>query len=303
VDFGIGKGVNYTQTSNTAVGSPNFYCVFSVIAPDKLNAFMDPCTVTYTGVLSPISMVEVGDSLPEGDVWYGYSPDYTNQADLDAALPAGTYKYVLTGDTLSGGTKTVTLPASIFSPQIPQLTGTTYSRLQTLKNSLNSSFSGTINGFTDNPASNASQISIVIEDLQHHEAWYEATLTPSDTSFTIPASTIDAGRAYFLVMYYELAVNNPTGGRNGGSFNCSWERNLFAYFNTRGPCPADLNGDGVVDDADFVLFAAAYNLLYCSNAAMPEKCPADLNNDGYVDDTDFPIFAIAYDQLLCKSGG
>jgi hypothetical protein len=29
-------------------------------------------------------------------------------------------------------------------------------------------------------------------------------------------------------------------------------------------CPADLTGDAFVDDADFVLFASAYNALVCA---------------------------------------
>lgn len=65
------------------------------------------------------------------------------------------------------------------------------------------------------------------------------------------------------------------------------------------PCPADLNADTVVDDADFVVFAAAYNLLLCSDPAMGAGCPADLNNDDVVDDVDFVIFAAAYNELLC----
>ena len=65
------------------------------------------------------------------------------------------------------------------------------------------------------------------------------------------------------------------------------------------PCPGDLNGDTVVDDADFVIFAEAYNLLDCADPAMPAGCPADLNADLVVDDADFVIFASAYDALLC----
>ncbi|MGH7242688.1 MAG: hypothetical protein ACREJD_04660 [Phycisphaerales bacterium] len=65
------------------------------------------------------------------------------------------------------------------------------------------------------------------------------------------------------------------------------------------PCTADFNADHVVDDDDFVIFAAAYNLLLCSDVAMPIGCPADLNLDGNVEDSDFVIFAAQYDQLLC----
>ncbi len=64
-------------------------------------------------------------------------------------------------------------------------------------------------------------------------------------------------------------------------------------------CPADLNSDSLVEDTDFVLFAAAYDILDCADPSMPAGCPADLNYDGLVDDTDFVIFAAAYDQLLC----
>lgn len=64
-------------------------------------------------------------------------------------------------------------------------------------------------------------------------------------------------------------------------------------------CTGDLNADGVVDDADFVPFAAAYNILLCDDPSMPEGCPADLNADGFVDDADFVLFAAAYDALLC----
>jgi len=68
---------------------------------------------------------------------------------------------------------------------------------------------------------------------------------------------------------------------------------------TRPPCAADFNADAFVDDADFVIFAAAYNLLDCADASMPVGCPADLNDDTVVDDADFVIFASAYETLVC----
>ncbi|MBX3387967.1 MAG: hypothetical protein KF691_00785 [Phycisphaeraceae bacterium] len=64
-------------------------------------------------------------------------------------------------------------------------------------------------------------------------------------------------------------------------------------------CAADLNGDGYVEDVDFVSFAGAYNLLVCDDPGMLGGCPADLNGDGYVDDADFVLFAGAYDALVC----
>ncbi|MBN8598186.1 MAG: hypothetical protein J0L78_10985 [Planctomycetes bacterium] len=64
-------------------------------------------------------------------------------------------------------------------------------------------------------------------------------------------------------------------------------------------CWADLNCDNQVDDADFVLFASAYNLLECSDPSMPPRCPSDLNFNSLVDDADFGMFASAYDALSC----
>ena len=65
------------------------------------------------------------------------------------------------------------------------------------------------------------------------------------------------------------------------------------------PCPGDFNIDGVVDDADFVIFVNSYNILDCADPAMPEGCPGDMNGDGFVDDADFVDFAFAYNNLVC----
>lgn len=64
-------------------------------------------------------------------------------------------------------------------------------------------------------------------------------------------------------------------------------------------CPADLSFDTQVDDADFSVFVASYNLVLCRDFTMPLACAADLNNDGSVDDADFVLFAAAYNDLIC----
>jgi len=84
---------------------------------------------------------------------------------------------------------------------------------------------------------------------------------------------------------------------NSESFSLAGNYSLTATFISLAPCPADLNFDRVVDDADFALFAPAYNDLLCPNPPLP--CDADLNSDGFVDDADFAIFAPAYNELLC----
>jgi len=64
-------------------------------------------------------------------------------------------------------------------------------------------------------------------------------------------------------------------------------------------CIADFNCDGQVDDADFIIFAAAYNILDCADPSMPANCPTDLNGDQLVDDADFVRFVAAYNELIC----
>lgn len=65
------------------------------------------------------------------------------------------------------------------------------------------------------------------------------------------------------------------------------------------PCPADFNGDGFVDDSDFTIFVAGYNILDCADPTMDAGCPADINGDGFVDDADFTLFVVAYNELVC----
>ncbi|MBL8887779.1 MAG: putative Ig domain-containing protein [Phycisphaerales bacterium] len=60
-------------------------------------------------------------------------------------------------------------------------------------------------------------------------------------------------------------------------------------------CAADFNCDNQVDDADFVLFLAAYNIL----VIPPANPKFDLTNDGLVEDADFQIFIQQYDDLVC----
>ncbi len=65
-------------------------------------------------------------------------------------------------------------------------------------------------------------------------------------------------------------------------------------------CPGDLNGDSIVDDADFAIFGPAYDTMLCTEPAMPLGCLSDLNGDGVVDDTDFQIFVLAYAAMVCE---
>ncbi|MBS0187551.1 MAG: S8 family serine peptidase [Planctomycetes bacterium] len=72
--------------------------------------------------------------------------------------------------------------------------------------------------------------------------------------------------------------------------------NASKYMHGRIGCPGDLNADDLVDDADFVQFAAFYNDLLTPGGAYTG---ADFNGDAVSDDADFVVFASSYDALLC----
>ncbi|MBY0112469.1 MAG: hypothetical protein K2Y21_06580 [Phycisphaerales bacterium] len=299
ISFGSSKAENYLQTADGVVTPYNDWsCVLSISA-DTVDAFSD-CSITYAGPLSPLGLGIVGNTAPYGQVWYGYSTLHSTLASLDAEIPPGDYEFSFTGNALPGGTHTFTLPPSTFCAETPELVSDTYSRLQTYKNDMSLDFIGQMSGFADVPGANASAVSFVVYDVGKGGLFWSASLPPTAISFTIPTGSLEVGRAYFGVMYYTVSFSSPGAGINGGSHASSFSKNVFFYFNTRGPCPADLNGDTFVDDEDFVLFAQAYNILLCSEIAMPDKCPADLTNQGTVDDEDFVVFAQAYDQLLCN---
>jgi len=105
-----------------------------------------------------------------------------------------------------------------------------------------------------------------------------------------PEITITGARAPAPVKEIRLLpfVNNPC-----GTVNSSVASIVL--------CRSDLTCDLVVDDADFVQFASAYDALTCPGGTpgQPDFCPGDLNQDNQVDDADFVLFAAAYDALLC----
>ncbi|MBS0190897.1 MAG: hypothetical protein U0573_03255 [Phycisphaerales bacterium] len=99
---------------------------------------------------------------------------------------------------------------------------------------------------------------------------------------------------YSCTMTIGQAVASAPAASTGGGYE--FRSGFWVMVNG---CPADLNGDGQVDDGDFVLFASAYDRLMCEDPAMPAGCPADFNRDGLVDDADFVTFAEAYNLLMC----
>ncbi len=121
--------------------------------------------------------------------------------------------------------------------------------------------------------------------------WLEGTLYPDRPNTGVMDIGARIGNLDEQVFEYDrlgmvFSSTAPNSGGPGG---------LRIAMRIRVDCIGDLNGDQVVDDTDFSIFAVAYNVLDCGDAAMAVGCPADFNLDGVVDDADFLVFAPAYD--------
>ena len=115
-------------------------------------------------------------------------------------------------------------------------------------------------------------------DSRLSQATYAVNVTGAPTSVAT-AKVLDGEIAT------NVASSLPSGnGQDGGNAS-------YSFTIVPGPCPADLNNDNSVDDADFVIFAGYYEQLVTFGG--------DINGDGVTDDTDFVLFSDGYNTLTC----
>ncbi|MBX3380006.1 MAG: hypothetical protein KF805_07910 [Phycisphaeraceae bacterium] len=128
----------------------------------------------------------------------------------------------------------------------------------------------------------------------------QTPLDPDQTTLGQPlnnqnGSTLNSDQYYLAVtMGNALFASERWGARSTRGSNLTAV--ISVDTDNRGPnggCPADFNGDGGVDDTDFVFFAKYYNDL------INPAGDIDGSFDGFTDDGDFAVFAAAYDQLVC----
>lgn len=126
--------------------------------------------------------------------------------------------------------------------------------------------------------------------LDFHTKYY-AVLPGPAVIFDGPGDPYPGG----VDMFIRNDLNPVVIGEGGGWFDIGFVA-TFEYLTN---CPADFNSDGVVDNADFSLFAASYNVFECLDPQMATGCPCNLNSDLWVDSADFLVFVAAYFDLLC----
>lgn len=109
--------------------------------------------------------------------------------------------------------------------------------------------------------------------------------TPGATAFNVINSAEILPGTYYV--YAEIT--------DGGTTTGAWSAGTVTFV-PHHHCPADMNHDEFVDDADFAIFSASYDLF----TVPPADPHCDLNGDTFVDDADFVAFAEAYDAFVCE---
>lgn len=177
-----------------------------------------------------------------------------------------------------------------------------YNNNGTLANGTSISYSGT--GFNGNPGGGDGPYGCggTFAQLSYGTAPSrgQVPLDPDQTTLGLPrnnqnGSTLGSDQYYLATtMGDALFATTRWGARStrGSSLTAV----ITVTSDNRGPtvgCPADFNGDGGVDDADFAFFAKFYGDLLNISGDI------DGSNDGMTDDGDFSVFATAYDALVC----
>jgi len=123
----------------------------------------------------------------------------------------------------------------------------------------------------------------------------------SSANYVYLQNALETGLVHLLITTLEPTSGGPGGGTGGVTYPRIYTKENAAAELGYAPqltleiaitCAADFTGDDMVDDADFVVFARAYNEL------LDARC--DLNGDAFTDDSDFVVFASAYNDLLCN---
>jgi len=250
------------------------------------------------GIAEFASPLETSVNLPEiGPGYFLSAWPFADPESMVAAFPSGNYIFGISEGSMGSGLGEIARAENTYwCEEIPAFTGACFDAMQNVDSSLD--FNASFNTFTGLAPANLAVTFLSILDSSNAVVFNEF-FPASDGMRTIPAGTLLAGRPYRAVLFFSSRVELQTPDFGGSTSIAAFDRVTTAPMFTLPTCVGDLNLDGFVDDADFVLFVFAYNLLDCADATMPPGCPADLNRDGFVDDADFVIFVRAYNELIC----
>ena len=288
--FDIFYTASYTQSTQSPPTTPDlYYFATRVISDTPSDLSGAKLSVPPASVLYTLFPVAPGSFLAVRN--------YAGEAAMDAAFPAGTYNFSISGGTLGNASDSIQRVGPLFfSSEIPAFDGATMDRFAAFP--ADQDVSVDFGGFSPPAGTNVGTIFLTVFD-SNNAVVFNTFDNASAMSFTIPAGTLQPAASYRATLYYSARIETANAGFGSATSIIGCDRATSATIATRAACAGDLNADSLVDDADFVIFAAAYNILDCADPGMPAGCPADLNADTFVDDADFVLFASAYNELVC----
>ena len=281
----------YTQNDAAPPATPDLHVFATRVLTD------DPADLASASLAVPGGPF-VYNLFPVAPTYYLAVRNFASVPAMELAFPAGTYTHSISGGNLGAASASLARPAGLFfCDEIPAFDAASFDTLAAFPATQDVALG--FSSFTRPAAADTAVTFLTIFDSLGSIVFNAVEPGESTTEITIPAGTLEPGASYRVTLYFSSRIQIAEAGFGSATSIVGCDRATSATISTVPACPGDFNADTFVDDADFVIFAPAYNLLDCADPAMPAGCPADLNADGFVDDADFVIFAAAYNDLVC----
>ena len=218
------KGAGYQQTSSAQPTTPiGFSADMDII-------FDNPSDFTAAQVVSPSPLSPMTLDIPTpGFAWF--PSGYATAAERDMDFPVNsTYQFQVSGGSLGTLSASLTTPATNLFPAVPYFTGTTYDRLQSMD--VTTSFQFDLNGYVAPPGANEASIFIGISRVSDGQLAYQLVLPNTQTSFVLPANTLQPEISYLIALDYSSRINAPNAGFNGATSTVGFDLRTDLLFTT-----------------------------------------------------------------------
>lgn len=268
---------NYEQTGPASVAALS-YAFFSELTAQPGDVGL--ARVASPGTAGEETMIQVAPGI------FQYGESFADEASLMDAYGPGFYTMSTSGGSTGFGFGDVPIyfPAR-FPSDAPRFDASTWTGLASVDAGADAVL--TFNTFTT--ASPASRTEVRITREGAGDQVFFGQTTAAAGALTIPAGSLQPGQAYTITLRFVGDERMPAAGFVDADAYSRLVYETVADLTTApgGPaCPADLNGDGIVDFADYLEFLNRYDAGDLS---------VDFNDDGIVDFADYLEFLNLYD--------
>ncbi|MBV9008306.1 MAG: hypothetical protein JO354_03940 [Verrucomicrobia bacterium] len=195
--------------SQTADGSAGVSYNYSYAGLDLFSQTANEYTTVQTFYPGAGSPVTLANDDPNDATHYEYSASFTSQNAMNTAFPTGTYSYAANGGGPSATTM-INYANDAYPATQPYLAGTTYSSLQGMNSA--ASFTFQLSPFTKDASATSAYIFLnIFNSLTGNVVFSANFLSPSTTSVSMPANTLQPGTAYVFDLDYSdrVLVSSP----------------------------------------------------------------------------------------------